>query len=95
MLGAVSAVLSFRDVVPQRHTTQFVLQGYSGGAIATGWALQQSFTSNFLTNLQSHIVGAVIGGLPTNATRDLLQLNGAIGSGLVVASLAGQYNVYA
>ncbi len=37
---AIRAVLDFKPAVPDKKKAQVVLQGYSGGALATGWAVQ-------------------------------------------------------
>ncbi|KDN48456.1 LIP-domain-containing protein [Tilletiaria anomala UBC 951] len=92
VLDAVRAVLGFSPVVPWREEAAVVLDGYSGGAIATGWALQQQ--SSYAPELIHNIKGATLGGLPSNATADFLKLDGTIASGLVVSGLTAQSNIF-
>jgi hypothetical protein len=48
--------------------------GYSGGALASGWALQQQ--KEYAPELSSNLVAAALGGLPVNVEDILLKLNG-------------------
>lgn len=92
VIDGVRALLDFKPVIPSRKDTQLVFEGFSGGALATGWALQVQPT--YAPELSSMIKGAAFGGIPRNLTNDLLLLDGSVASGLVVSSIAGQAAIF-
>ncbi|KAA0021654.1 lipase family protein [Antrihabitans cavernicola] len=66
------------------------ITGYSGGAIASGWAAQLAPT--YAPEL--NIVGVAFGGAPTDYNLLHSSLNGHIGSGLYLAATAGLTREY-
>ncbi|KAF7968906.1 hypothetical protein HWV62_28888 [Athelia sp. TMB] len=64
--------------------------GYSGGAIATGWAasLQHTYAPEL------NIVGWAFGGTPANLTATLYEIDGGVFSGLAVSGIAGAIEAY-
>ncbi|MBN7535443.1 lipase family protein [Mycobacteroides abscessus] len=67
-----------------------VMDGYSGGAIATVWAAQEQPT--YAPELR--FGGAVAGGTPTDYALLYRSMNGALGSGLFAAATIGQAREY-
>ncbi|EUA72347.1 secretory lipase family protein, partial [Mycobacteroides abscessus] len=67
-----------------------VMDGYSGGAIATVWAAQEQPT--YAPELR--FSGAVAGGTPTDYALLYRSMNGALGSGLFAAATIGQAREY-
>jgi Secretory lipase len=92
VVDGVRAALNFNKVVPCKEKTQVVFEGFSGGALATGWAVQVQPT--YAPELSKYIRGAAFGGLPRNLTRDLIFLDGGVQSGLVVTSIAGESAIF-
>ena len=93
VLDALRATLSFKPVVPDRTKAKVVLKGYSGGSIATGWALQQQ--PSHAPELLPYIAGASLGGIPRDLKATLQFLNGGPFSGLVLSAFAAYDNVFA
>ncbi|KAF7972353.1 hypothetical protein HWV62_18132 [Athelia sp. TMB] len=64
--------------------------GYSGGAIATGWAasLQQTYAPEL------NVKGWAFGGTPANITAALQNVEGTVWAGLAVAGFAGTMAAY-
>lgn len=67
-----------------------VMDGYSGGAIATVWAAQEQ--PSYAPELRFR--GAVAGGTPTDYALLYRSMNGALGSGLFAAATIGQAREY-
>ncbi|ALR13631.1 lipase [Mycobacteroides saopaulense] len=67
-----------------------VMDGYSGGAIATVWAAQEQPT--YAPELR--FSGAVAGGTPTDYALLYRSMNAALGSGLFAAATIGQAREY-
>lgn len=85
VLDSIRAVLKsggLTGVSPNASTT---LVGYSGGALASEWAAE--FHSAYAPELD--IIGAAIGGLPTNISKTIAAVNGGSSVGLVPASFLG------
>ncbi|TID17922.1 putative lipase 8 precursor [Venturia nashicola] len=85
VLDSIRAVLKsggLTGVSPNASTT---LIGYSGGALASEWAAE--FHSAYAPEL--NIIGAAIGGLPTNISKTISVVNGRSNVGLVAASFLG------
>ena len=76
MLDAARATLRVSSIVEPSRAGRLplALMGYSGGALASGWALQQQ--KEYAPELSSNLVAAALGGLPVNVEDILLKLNG-------------------
>ncbi|SHO78126.1 Uncharacterized protein MSYG_2468 [Malassezia sympodialis ATCC 42132] len=84
ILDAIRATLSFDQIGMQKHA-KVVGYGYSGGALATGWAA--SLHNHYAPEL--NVVGWSIGGTVARV-RDWLQyIDGTTGAGFSVASIGG------
>ncbi|CAG7956190.1 unnamed protein product [Penicillium nalgiovense] len=84
VLDGIRAVESFKTLGLDDNS-MVVGIGYSGGAIATGWAasLQPKYASEL------NIKGWVQGGTPSNVTGTLYQLDNSAFSGFVPSAIAG------
>ena len=71
-------------------TAPIGITGYSGGAIASGWAAQ--LAPQYAPDL--NLVGVALGGPPTDYTILHRSLNGQIGSGLYLAASTGLAREY-
>lgn len=86
VLDNMRAVSNFKETLGlTADSPSIVATGYSGGAIATGWAasLQPSYASEL------DIKGWVQGGTPANLTGTLLFIDDTIWSGFIPAAVAG------
>ncbi|PWN45660.1 LIP-domain-containing protein [Ceraceosorus guamensis] len=92
VLDAARTALKLPEVVSadKSHLVRMALMGYSGGALASGWAAQQ--LEKYAPELSGNFVGMVLGGIPVNVKNILLKLNKGAISGLVGTGMAGQYN---
>jgi len=84
-LNSIRAVLSsgsFTSISPSAST---VMWGYSGGALASEWAgeLHKSYAPEL------KIIGAAIGGFPTNISKTALAVEGKDNAGIAAASILG------
>ena len=88
-LDAIRATLSF-DKLKMDAKSPVVGTGYSGGAIAGGWAAQlhDSYASDI------NVAGWAIGGTPANMTEVTYKLDGGPFAGLSVAGLGGIVNTF-
>uniref|UniRef100_A0A0L0NY35 Triacylglycerol lipase n=1 Tax=Candidozyma auris TaxID=498019 RepID=A0A0L0NY35_CANAR len=68
------------------------LYGYSGGALASGWAAQ--IQPLYAPEIKDHIVGAAIGGWVTNVTSTALAADGTLFAGLIANGFNGIYSEY-
>lgn len=66
--------------------------GYSGGALATSWAVQNQ--AAYAPDLSKFIVGASYGGIPVNPKNTFLLLNKQQAAGVAFAGLAGTGNIF-
>jgi hypothetical protein len=86
VLDGMRAVSNFKDTLGFSTSNPMIVgTGYSGGALATGWAasLQPSYAPELA------IKGWVQGGTPANLTAELIFLDGSIVSGFLPAALDG------
>ena len=71
------------------------LMGYSGGAIATGWAMQ--LAPSYAPELDSKLVGAAFGGVPVDIDHNLHYIDGTLlwsgGMPLVLIGIARAYHL--
>ncbi|KAK8924293.1 Lipase 5 [Metarhizium anisopliae] len=85
VLDGMRAVVNFRAKLGLSDNPKIVGTGYSGGAVATGWAagLQSSYAPDL------NVKGWVAGGTPANLTATFMNLDSTIFSGFLPAGLAG------
>ncbi|GED96304.1 lipase [Gordonia crocea] len=88
-LDGIRAAKNFR---PARISddAKITMTGYSGGAIATGWAaeLKKSYAPEL------NVVGAAMGGVPADITDLLNNANGGLTSGLIMGGMIGVAREY-
>ncbi|KAL4402243.1 Lipase [Malassezia pachydermatis] len=89
ILDAIRATLKY-DTLGLDSNSKVVGYGYSGGALATGWAagLQRKYASEL------NVVGWSLGGTVANMTRWLNYIDGTSGAGFAVASVGGLSSTY-
>lgn len=86
VLDNMRAVSNFKDTLGLTTDSPAIVgTGYSGGAIATGWAA--SLHPSYAPELD--IKGWAQGGTPANLTGTLLWIDGTIWSGFIPAAVAG------
>lgn len=86
VLDSMRAVSNFKDTLGlSTSTPKIVGYGYSGGAIATGWAA--SLHSNYASEL--NVLGWAQGGTPANLTGTAVYLEGTLFAGFVPQALVG------
>lgn len=86
VLDNMRAVTHFKDKLGLSTDNPMIVgTGYSGGAIATGWAaaLQPSYAPEL------NIKGWIQGGTPSNLTGTLLEIDNSMFSGFMPAAVAG------
>lgn len=91
-LDAVRAALNSEKITGIDKGAKLALWGYSGGSIAAGWgaALQPTYAPD----LNSSLVGAAMGGVVTNLTSAVLELDNSIFAGLGASGLVGLAKVH-
>jgi hypothetical protein len=92
VLDGTRSVLKFGTVIKNPSSVRIAFFGYSGGALATGWAVQEQPV--YAPELSSRIVGATYGGPPINPKNTFLLLNKGQAAGVAFAGLAGVGNIY-
>ncbi|NLV79706.1 MAG: triacylglycerol lipase [Rhodococcus sp.] len=88
--AVLDSVRGMRSVAPELAESPLAMTGYSGGAIATGWAAQLQPT--YAPDVQ--FTGAAAGGLPADLALLRTTLNGQLGSGLFLAATMGLAREY-
>ncbi|KAL8280832.1 hypothetical protein RQP46_006836 [Phenoliferia psychrophenolica] len=88
--GVLDGALAALSFLGQGNSTKVVGIGYSGGAIATGWAaaLHPTYAP------QLNVVGWSQGGTPANATATFEYVNGGIAAGFAFAGFEGLMEAY-
>jgi hypothetical protein len=84
VLDAIRATHAAR---PEFRDSKFAMVGYSGGAIATGWA--DKIMADYSPALREHYVGSVLGGVPAELGRLRYTMDGSLGTGLYIAAIVG------
>lgn len=85
-LDSVRAALQSNSITGLRSSAKVALWGYSGGALATEWALEVQ--ENYAPDLK--ITAAAMGGVPANAPSAIFgTVNKGIGAGLVFSAAMG------
>ncbi|KAL8281410.1 hypothetical protein RQP46_006094 [Phenoliferia psychrophenolica] len=87
VLDSVRATLAFGPQIGLLPSARTVLWGYSGGAIATGWA--ETLLEEYAPDLKENIVGGAHGGTPASLELITETINGSPFSGLLVSSSWG------
>ncbi|MGV0582476.1 lipase family protein [Mycobacteroides chelonae] len=88
--AVLDSVRGMRGLCPDLVESPMVMDGYSGGAIATVWAAQEQPV--YAPELS--FKGAVAGGTPTDYALLYRSMNSALGSGLFAAATIGQAREY-
>lgn len=88
--AVLDSVRGLRTVAPELADAPLAMTGYSGGAIATGWAAQLQPT--YAPDVR--FVGAAAGGLPADLSLLRTTMNGQLGSGLFLAATVGVAREY-
>lgn len=91
-LDSLTAALASKNVTGLNTDAKIVLWGYSGGALAAGWAA--ALQPSYAPALKPNLLGAAIGGFVTNITATVTSVNGGPFSGLVGMGIAGLSNEY-
>ncbi|KAL8281389.1 hypothetical protein RQP46_006073 [Phenoliferia psychrophenolica] len=87
VLDSVRATLAFGSQIGLLPSALTVLWGYSGGAIATGWA--ETLLEEYAPDLTKNIVGGAHGGTPASLQPVVELINGGFESGLLVSAAYG------
>lgn len=84
VLDSIRAVLRFKEINWNKHV-QVIGHGYSGGAIANGWAaaMQHIYAPEI------HMAGWSLGGTPSDPAMTLNFLDGTLSAGIVVNGAVG------
>ncbi|CAO3580806.1 unnamed protein product [Absidia cylindrospora] len=90
VLDAVRAVLSSGNQTKIKADAASQLWGYSGGALATGWAVQ--LQPSYAPELK--FIGAALGGLPVDLNQTLNAVGGGPFAGLAPSGIIGLTNQY-
>ncbi|KAB8446268.1 hypothetical protein FH972_025248 [Carpinus fangiana] len=99
VLDSITAAINSGSFTSIPMTSQVVLAGYSGGALATEWAAE--LENDYAPKLAATIVGIAAGGLPVNVNNTLAFVNGptAVDNGsstyLIPNALQGIASAYA
>ncbi|WP_082899748.1 lipase family protein [Rhodococcus phenolicus] len=88
--AVLDSVRGLRTVAPELAGAPLAMTGYSGGAIATGWAAQLQPT--YAPDVR--FAGAAAGGLPADLSLLRITMNGQLGSGLFLAATVGLAREY-
>lgn len=87
VLDGVRSVLQSKDVTGINKDAKVALWGYSGGGLATGWAV--SLQPLYAPELKSTLVGCAFGGLVVNITATAELTDGTLFAGLIPLALTG------
>lgn len=88
--AVLDSARGLRAIAPELADAPLAMTGYSGGAIATGWAAQLQPT--YAPDVQ--FTGAAAGGLPADLALLRTTMNGQLGSGLFLAATVGLAREY-
>lgn len=96
-LDSIRAALAFEPMgVPKNekgdYQAKVAMWGYSGGALAVGWAAQLQPT--YAPDLSKYLVGASMGGLASDLKACAEYTNKCMSAGLIVGVLQGLANAY-
>ena len=92
-LDSIRAALHSSANEAQRSPAKVGMIGYSGGAIATGWAA--ALAPTYAPDVNSHLVGAAEGGILVDPDHNLHYINGSVvWAGVAVMSIIGLARAY-
>ena len=96
-LDSIRAALNFEPVGITKDSSgnfqaKIAMWGYSGGALAVGWAAQ--LQPSYAPDLSKYLVGASMGGLPNDLKAIAEWTNKGIAAGLIVGVMRGLANAY-
>ena len=89
-LDSIRAALNSQDITGLSSDANTILYGYSGGGFATEWATE--FHASYAPTLK--VIGAAMGGLPTNILNTYRHVNNGPFSELCVLATLGLANAY-
>ncbi|EGW31184.1 secretory lipase 1 [Spathaspora passalidarum NRRL Y-27907] len=92
VLDSVRAVINSGNFTGINNDAKVGLWGYSGGALASGWAA--ALQPSYAPELKSTLVGASLGGFVTNITAVAEIVDGELFAGLIPVALTGISNEY-
>lgn len=92
VLDSIRAVLQTKDITNLNHDAKVQMFGYSGGSLATGWAVL--LQSEYYPALTGQLIGTGIGGVTGNLTEIAIRNDGTIFAGFVALALRGLLNEY-
>lgn len=87
VLDSIRAVKNYGEKIGLDGNPAVIGIGYSGGAIATGWAA--SLQSTYAPDLNQNIKGWVLGGTPANLSSIVEFIDGTEGTGFLFTSAVG------
>lgn len=90
VLDSIRATLTLPGTQLAGAATKVAMMGYSGGAIATGWATQ--LLPTYAPRL--NVIGVASGGTPGNLYRAYQQMDGSASGGLFVGAALGMAREY-
>lgn len=91
-MDSLTAALTSKNITGINSDAKSILWGYSGGALAAGWAA--ALQPTYAPDLKQSLLGAALGGFVTNVTATVTAVNGGPFSGLVGMGIAGLSNEY-
>ncbi|SPO23149.1 related to lipase family [Ustilago trichophora] len=96
-LDSIRAALNFDPMgIAKSQSGEFAVKiamwGYSGGALAVGWAAQ--LQPSYAAELSQYLVGASMGGLPSDLEACGEWVNKGLAAGLLVGVMQGLANAY-
>lgn len=92
VLDGIRATLRHSNDFGLDSKPQVAFWGYSGGALAAGWAA--ALQPAYAPELKELLIGAALGGLPSNLTDIAQSVEGSIFLGLTAVAIAGITNQY-
>ncbi|CAO3609137.1 unnamed protein product [Cunninghamella blakesleeana] len=90
VLDSIRAVLTTTNTTNLQSNAKVQIWGYSGGALASGWAVQ--LQPSYAPELT--IIGAALGGTPVNVNATLNAIDGTAFAGLVPSGIIGLTQQY-
>lgn len=87
VLDSIRAVKNYGEKIGLEANPSVIAMGYSGGAIATGWAA--NLQSSYAPDLDNNMKGWISGGTPANLTGTAVKLDGTEGVGFLFGSVVG------
>lgn len=91
-LDSMRAVLQSQRYTGIKPTAKWVISGYSGGSVPSGWAAQMLDT--YAPDLRKNVIGAVIGGVVADLTSTLRKVHMTYCSGYIPTAIVGLCSEY-